>query len=451
MQDLAVLHRAGLEAFGLSRDFLPPFMLAADTVTFLAYLLVGVLIFARKSRETLALFASAALITAAVTIVRPTDSLFFVDVILHVPILIVFALGTGSINLFILLFPDGRFAPRWLIWPALLTTGLSFGAFMVQLVTLKGLQWPPPSVASFALPGILLGVASQIYRYFRVSNVAQRQQTKWVVFGLGVGALGLIGYQVARTLVDVTAPTPAGAAFVLIVVPAFYFTLLMLPASMGFSILRFRLWDIDLIIQRTLLYGVMTALMAGVFGAVIIFGQKILLAVTGQESDLAGFFAAVAVVGVFTPMKDYLNRYLDNRSKFGPAAAVRLRGLVAQVNARVSPVDAYQLSRRFAQEAVVAFGAKGGAVYWQQENGRHMIYETGSWDGDARMAAALRADEGAAPIGVLAIGSRINGKDYTEQEHLLLDETAREIAAAIAQDRADLLAQGYLVMEDGHA
>ncbi|MGE5140684.1 MAG: hypothetical protein ACM3JD_14545, partial [Rudaea sp.] len=57
MQDLAVLHRAGLEAFGLSRDFLPPFMLAADTVTFGAYLLVGLLIFARKSRETLALFA----------------------------------------------------------------------------------------------------------------------------------------------------------------------------------------------------------------------------------------------------------------------------------------------------------------------------------------------------------------------------------------------------------
>jgi GAF domain-containing protein len=80
-----------------------------------------------------------------------------------------------------------------------------------------------------------------------------------------------------------------------------------------------------------------------------------------------------------------------------------------------------------------------------------MIYETGSWDGDARMAAPLRSEEGAAPIGVLAIGARINGKEYTAREHALLDETAREIASAIAQDRADLLAQGYLIMEDGHA
>ena len=107
------------------------------------------------------------------------------------------------------------------------------------------------------LLGSLLAV--QTYRYRRVSTPAQRQQTKWVVFSLSLALMGFIG---VLWLQGVFSLFSSGLIVELLIGLVYYSLYLFIPLSIGFAILRFRLWDIDLLINRTLVYGTLTVLLA---------------------------------------------------------------------------------------------------------------------------------------------------------------------------------------------
>ncbi len=438
MQDLALLHGPQLSALGLSRDFLPAFMLALDTATFIVFALVGLLIFARKSSEYAALFASLALITGAIPLTRPSDSLFFVNLQLRLPILLLYAVGTTSLLLFAFIFPDGHFAPRWMIWPALVSTGFGAAGHAIEAFSPGSLGWPPV-LAPLAAPAVALAVAAQVYRYRRASTPAQQQQTKWVVFGIACAADGLLMFLLLRMfwMPNMAAPSSELLLVLLLGVPILYLSMMLIPLSIGISILRRRLWDIDLIIRRGLVYGILTALLAGLFAATVTVGQKVFLSITGESSELTTVLAALLVFALFTPMKDYVQHRIDRRFDAESFASAHLKLLVNQVRARVSPVDPYQVARRLTDQAIVAFGAKGGAAYWEQQGKMRLIYHTGDWDGNAQLSAFLQSSEQAPRLGTIALGPRCRGKDYSEEDAAVLTNAAAELARAIEQDRQD--------------
>lgn len=436
MQDVFTLNGAAFRQFGFDRESLSTYMIALDSLTFLSYALVGFLIFWRKSSDWVAFFGSLALVTTGITLVRPNDSLFFVDPTLHLPILLLFTLGTGSIVLFLYLFPDGHFKPGWIVWPALASCGFSLVPQLQQVLALSTSEWPPPSLAATAVPALALASAAQLYYYRRMSSPAQRQQTRWVVYGLAVGSLGLVTFIliVPTFIPQVLEEGIERAAYFLIGVPLFYFSLVLLPLSIAMSILRFRLWDIDLLIRQTVLYGVLTAVVAGMYAAFITLGQKIFLSLTGQRSDMAGVIATLLVVAAITPLKDLIQRTVDQKLKGSPDPAVRLQALVDRVHGRISQVEPHQISRRLVDEAVGAFSAKGGAVYWQVDGRLNLIYRTADWDGDPRVSADLGSDLNHR-MGVVALSTRRNGEGYTENHKKVLQEVASAIALAIEQDR----------------
>ena len=101
-------------------------------------------------------------------------------------------------------------------------------------------------------------IFSQIYRYRRVSTPVQRQQTKWIVLGVTAALVVVIGILVIQAFVPYSvAPNLGGDILFLTIWPI---ALLLIPLSIGFSILRYRLYDIDLLINRTLVYGTLTGL-----------------------------------------------------------------------------------------------------------------------------------------------------------------------------------------------
>jgi hypothetical protein len=110
-------------------------------------------------------------------------------------------------------------------------------------------------------------VYTQVYRYWRVSGVTGRQQVKWVVFGISVAALVYLGIIV---VLSPYAPAPASPRAVVIFLIGYalvYAAMLLIPLSIGIAILRHQLFDINLIIKRTLVYG---ALIAGVVGLYVL-------------------------------------------------------------------------------------------------------------------------------------------------------------------------------------
>ena len=274
---------------------------------------IGFLIFWRKSDEWFVLLIALFLVMFNAFI--PGSTLALAYPALNVPIVLMTFLGQFLISVFFLLFPNGRFVPRWL--------GLVLLVALVQAVA----QVLPPTSPFNAnnWPGLLINgpstlilygavIFSQIYRYRRVSTPVERQQTKWVVLGIIVVVIGFI---VLGLLFSVIFPamsqsnTPAS----LIVNLAYPILLLLLPASIGVAILRYRLYDIDVLINRTLVYGSLTILLALLYFGLVIGLESLVHLVTGQagQSPIIIVASTLAIAALFQPLRRRLQSIIDRR------------------------------------------------------------------------------------------------------------------------------------------
>ena len=154
-------------------------------------------------------------------------------------------------------------------------------------------------------------IIAPVYRYRRVSTLVQRQQTKWVVFGV-TAALVSLALLIAPALVDPALDRP-GTLYHIVVETAVYVVMLLIPLSIGMAILRARLFEIDVIINRTLVYGALTGLLAAVYFASVVVLQSLFRAVAGQDSNLAIVVATLAAAGLFQPLRGRVQQFIDRR------------------------------------------------------------------------------------------------------------------------------------------
>lgn len=209
------------------------------------------------------------------------------------------------------IFPDGQFAPKWMRWIA----GAQMAAILLDpLVIQSSVQASSTSlfiVLIFSV-GVPLGIVSQIYRFRKVSTPTQRQQTKWLL----VGFLNMIfGMSLWLIFAEITplSPGPARLIFFLSLVPQ-YFLIGLFPSAVVISIMRYRLWDIDLVIRRTLQYTLLTGLLAlAYFGGVVIM-QGILTSLTGSgESPLVTVLTTLGIAALFNPLRLRVQDFIDRR------------------------------------------------------------------------------------------------------------------------------------------
>ena len=139
----------------------------------------------------------------------------------------------------------------------------------------------------------------------RVSGPVERQQTKWVMLGiagLGVGVLG------PYTVMD-----PDSVLFALVGVPVIMVSMSLLPLSIGFSIMRYRLWDIGVFVNRALVYSLLTAILVGTYAGAVIGLQAAFRAVTDQGSAVAIVISTLAIAALFQPMRGRIQDFIDRR------------------------------------------------------------------------------------------------------------------------------------------
>ena len=224
---------------------------------------------------------------------------------------------TLTITFLLLLFPHGQLlSPRW--WPVawLATTVTMVGTALLAIVPwdlldpgvpaqnpvgVEGLRdlgiAPPIPIFLVGIPTMLLSVASLVLR-FRRSQGEERQQLKWFVYAgvLVVGAL----------LVPLLVPGAASSLLQLLVMPS-------LPVAAGIAILRYRLYDIDLIVNRTIVYGALTAALVAVYVGSVVSLQFIFRLLTGQESQLAVVASTLAIAALFGPLRRRVQSFIDRR------------------------------------------------------------------------------------------------------------------------------------------
>jgi hypothetical protein len=227
-------------------------------------------------------------------------------------------LGVSSLVLCFFLFPDGRFVPRWTgLLGALWILWNLYWLFSTGLLVLPG-----PWLLSYL--GLLgLGVFAQIYRYWHVSNTVQRQQTKWAVYGFSLAIVAFLLLSVSDHAFNLF--LKLNPFLTLVINPAYYLFMLLIPVSISIAILRSRLWDIDVLINRTLVYGTLTVILALVYVGLVIALQALLRSVTNQNSDVAIVVSTLAIAALFQPLRSRLQRVIDRRfyrSKYDAARTI---------------------------------------------------------------------------------------------------------------------------------
>jgi tRNA A-37 threonylcarbamoyl transferase component Bud32 len=163
------------------------------------------------------------------------------------------------------------------------------------------------------------GIYAQIYRYRNTDSAIKREQLKWIVFGIAVGILTGIGVNLFLAFFELTRPS----AEVNLIVDILTQTLSVLaqftvPVAVVFSILKYRLYDIELVINRSIVYGSVTVVLAAVFG-ILLFGlQSAYRAITKQDNPptLAVVISTIAVSSLFQPTRRLLRRFI-NRKLYG--------------------------------------------------------------------------------------------------------------------------------------
>ena len=206
------------------------------------------------------------------------------------------------------------------------------------------------------------------------------------------------------------------------------------PIAAGIAILRYRLYDIDLLINRTLVYVPLTGILAGVYSASIALFQKLFVAITREQSDAAIVITTLILASSFTPIKNGLQGAVDKRFKEAPDPIKRLRAFGEQVRSFVQLSDAGQLRQRLLDEVVSAFDATGGAIYAADDRppttDDHPIHTSGAWTGDADLSIPLALD--GKQSGSLSLGPRRNGMEYTVSDVQTLQETVDVVGQAIS-------------------
>jgi hypothetical protein len=289
------------QAASLPLSFYGYFFGTIEVLYALAYLVMSALIFWRKSDTGIGLLTAVLLITYGVA---QTDA---DTVAAAVPVLSALAhlldpFSFVCLALFLYLFPDGRFAPRWTRWVVFAWILLFL---VVAVISIDGVV---PILFSF----MFLSLGVQVYRYQRVSSLAQRQQTKWVLFGVLLGLLGSGGIIVAGLIFKPSQTLGLWGLFVANTL--IYVFSACIPLSIGWAILRSRLWDIDALINKALVYGSLTVLLGALYASLIIGLESLATLITRQASDpVALVISTLAIAALFQPLRKRVQALIDRR------------------------------------------------------------------------------------------------------------------------------------------
>jgi hypothetical protein len=344
---------ASVALFVLARSAHVPSSLGASTVgdvvlfmSFSVFPVVGALIASKRPRNPIGWICLADGLLWALIILSEDYSAYGLAIPGSVPFpvtinallyawLWVPAVGLLGVYL-LLLFPDGRLPSRrwrplaWLSGAVIVLLSLVTLLTPGPLEGLGGARNPfglegHPWVAAVGwiilplLPVFMLASAMSLVLRYRRSGGEVRQQIKWIAFAasfmglmyLAVMSAGTINWLISapETPSDLGTQTLWGALLENVMLLSFA----GVPVAIGFAVLKYRLYDIDILINRALVYGLLTATLAGVYLGGVILLQYLFRTLTGQESQLAIVASTLAIAALFVPLRRRVQRFVDRR------------------------------------------------------------------------------------------------------------------------------------------
>jgi signal transduction histidine kinase len=406
-------------------------VLALVTPFVVAVLVCG-LVFWRRSHDPMALLFTVTLLAFHVLESRSPVT-FEADPVLRHSVSVVYAVVVLGVTLVLGLFPNGRFVPRSARWLPLAVTALVVaypdGGGMVMAL-LDGDTLATGRARGLLLvfsTALVLGLLAQVYRYRKVSTGVEKQQAKWVVVPFG---LLFVDVTVAVSL-SLVLPTSYDRLVGWVLFASLPLSILF-PLMVANAVLRYRLYDIDLVINRSVLFLMLAGFITSVYALVVVgIGGLV-----GTQGDLGLSIAASALVAVaFEPVRLRAQRWA-NRLAYGDRATPY--EVLSDLTQRLTSTESTQgLLDRTAQRLAEGTGAERATV-WVVEG--ELLRLAGQWPGDAALAPHARWDQlpgQVSPIasdhrrlGAISIEKR-RGDPITPTEERLIEDLAGSSASVL--------------------
>jgi signal transduction histidine kinase len=406
-----------LQKLGLSVSAYAAFTLALEiALAFLCFTL-GAVIFWRRSDDWMALLGALAVVAS----VALNGNVFSMDMNSAWGWI---AMGMyvfgGGMYVLVLSLSAGRFVTRWAPW-LLLCWAVAVIHYFIFMNIIYALVW---------LAALSLLLIAQAYHHRTTASPLQRQQGKWLIFGGCVGVSITVGSIVPPLIW--TSLEQAGSFYQLVTALVLIVLSFIFPICIGIAILRYRLYDIDIIIRRTLVYGILTVCVVGVY--VLVVGA--LGALIGTSGNLLISLVTTGLVAVlFQPLRAWVQRSV-NRLLYGqrdePYSVItqlsqRLEGTLAPDAVLSTIVDTVAQALKLPYVAILL----------KQEDTFRLSASAGALVGESLVLPLVYQKD---TIGQLRLAPRTPGEPFTPADRRLLDELARQagLAAHAVQLTADL-------------
>ncbi|HSL30069.1 MAG TPA: serine/threonine-protein kinase, partial [Anaerolineales bacterium] len=308
--------QAALRAAGLPLTFPAYVLVVTDILTVLFFGVIAFLLVWRRGDELMTLVVASMLLFTGALYTGPTANAnlpYFALAILP-------GMAESMQAWFVYLFPNGKALPRWIWWILVPLPVWRIGIWLVdyiptykaELRTAENYSHTAQQAWDIGLFILLLagGIAAQVYRYRRLSTPVQRQQTKWVLFGMIVTVLFVGTYVVVFNVLGYGENPSLVVSLVARVLRQL--SLMIVPATMAVAVLRYRLWDIDFAINRSLVYGALTTVLVALFAVSL----RLLSTLAGGFSAgplIAILLSTVVFALIFQPLNRGLQRFVDRR------------------------------------------------------------------------------------------------------------------------------------------
>jgi len=408
---------------GFSVDTFVKLTIALDILIAVAFTTSAIIIFIRKPNDPFTIFVTLMLTTFGMATftggLRGAGSVY---PSLHWLTETIAVFGNIAIVAFLYIFPNGKFTPRWTI--VLLAVWILFQLPRYFLPNSSlNLAVSSPVLYNILFPiGVLSGIGTQIHRYRNVSNTIERQQTKWVIYGL---VLGITCYLAVRIL-SVFIPDPYGSGIltdIILNILAVLFILLV-PSSITIAVIRYRLWDINPIINRTLVYGALSALTIGIY--VLAVGYFASLFRTSNANYIISFVATGIIAILFEPIRERLQRTV-NRLMHGERddPATVLTNLSLRLDSAIAPTSVLQtIVETLAQTLRLPYA---GIILYHSDEEHHLASSYGNPpSGLTHLPLTYQAEE----VGELVLAPRSPGESFSPADKKLINIIAQQAGHA---------------------
>jgi signal transduction histidine kinase len=414
-QAIGVTEAAVLVGWGLSVPIYALTMLGVSVLPVLAFTALGLIMLARLYPQPRSYLYALMPVTMPILAITNFDVLIAAYPGLTIPVQLMVILGHLLLVTFALISPRSRFDPRWTaVLPIVAAAVGVYSAFFADRLTLPVTQ--PYAILLLVIAVIIL------YRYRRLFNDTERRQTKWVVLGLLVFFAGVPLWSYTFEIA-----TPAAGRDTLVTLLGGW-TLLMLitlvlPVAIFIAIFRHQLWDIDLIINRTLVYGGLSA------GIVIVYALVVggLGALFHTQGNFALTLLATGLIAVlFQPARERLQRTV-NRLMFGerddPYAVLSSLGRRLQ-DTTIPDQTLAAIAAAITQSLKLPYAA----IEVETDEGEHRTLAADGQRPPQVEEWPLRYQ--GQIIGRLLVGPRSPGEAFTGHERQLLGDIASQAGAA---------------------